>query len=56
MIVNLHRNGKICLELVPEDAIDKVFLAEMKDRAEKGQAVMLAGNGEDAVMVSMDQK
>jgi hypothetical protein len=57
VIVSLHRNGKICLELTPEDAIDKVFLQEMKDRAAKGQGVTLAGFADsDAVVVSMEQK
>lgn len=57
MLVSLRRNGRICLELTPEDAIDKVFLDEMKDRAGKGKPVTLAGvEGSDGVTVSVDPK
>lgn len=39
MTVKIHINGKIELELTPENGIEQAVLREMGDSAEKGQSV-----------------
>jgi hypothetical protein len=57
MKVELKINGRICLELTPETEIERTVVAEMRDRAVKGQAITLAGVGDgDTIVVSVDQK
>lgn len=39
MKVQLHYNGHISVELIPETIIERTLLGEMADRAKKGQHV-----------------
>jgi len=39
MKVQLHYNGRISVDLIPETNIERTLLGEMADRAKKGQYV-----------------
>jgi hypothetical protein len=52
--VSLHQNGRIEIELTPEDAIESTVVNEMVGRAERGQTVMLERRG-DAVVVGVQK-
>lgn len=45
MIVEVRSNGRITLELIPENDLEKVALQMMTAGAEKGKAVVMARFG-----------
>ena len=45
MKVELHINGNLSLELVPETEIERLVLKNMREGAAKGKAVTLRGGG-----------
>jgi hypothetical protein len=54
MVVEKKANGTIQLVLTPETAIERIFLAEMTERASKGQVVTLSGDSE-CMTVAVEQ-
>jgi hypothetical protein len=54
MTVELHINGKLSLELVPETEIERLVLREMHAGAAKGKAVSLRG-AEEAYAIEVEQ-
>lgn len=47
MIVEVRSNGRITLELIPENDLEKVALQMMVTGAQKGKAVQMFGLTED---------
>ncbi len=58
MLVELHINGKIELQLTPETAIERAFIATMHDAATKGMALKMSSSGADGVqyLISAETK
>lgn len=47
MIVELHINGKIAVELTPQNQIEQMVLDEMYQRANKGGSIEMHGGWEE---------
>ena len=54
MKVELHINGRLNVELVPETPIEKMVLSEMHEAAARWQSVKIEGSGE-SILVSVEK-
>ena len=53
MKVRLKYNGSVDVELEPENDIERAYVVQMVESAEKGRTVTLTGMGEGAMVVSV---
>jgi hypothetical protein len=53
MLIQMHVNGSLQIELTAETPTERVILSEMADRAEKGKIVSMARKG-DVVVVGVE--
>ena len=55
MKIELHINGRYEIELAPESELERVMLAEMAERANKGQPISFASANENCCRVGVDK-
>lgn len=56
MKCELHLNGRLILELQPENALERLFLTEMATGATQGKVVTVAQvEGSETVKVAVDK-
>jgi len=55
MRIELHINGRYEIELAPESELERVMLAEMADRANKGQPIFFAQAKENRCRIGVDK-
>ena len=55
MKIELHINGRYEIELAPESDLERIMLAEMSKRANKGQPISFALAKENRCRVGVDK-
>ena len=55
MKINLHIKGRYEIELAPESELERVLMAEMSARADKGQPISFAASKEGSWRVGVDK-
>jgi hypothetical protein len=55
LIIEIHLNGKIQIELRPETPIESLVLSEMLEGAAKGKAVTLTSGGDGRYLVAVEK-
>ena len=55
MKIELHINGRYEIELSAENELERVMMAEMSERADKGQPISFAASRESSWRVGVDK-